>query len=591
MANIAVVVDEDGPRRDAFMRALLPRLAPVDDLVTGTCSAGSFSAAWSAGAHAPVDFALAGRSAAVVWGDVLEEDGRRVTAASLRRARFVTGGERQAWDGFHAAVAYTADPVGRVLLNADILGLFPLYYHATPELLLAGSSPICIAGHPSFAPSLDEEGLAGVLLTGGAVHGRTLWSGVQRLAPGYVLDWQRGRGAVEVCAWEVPQQPADPARTPHERVLVALVEERLRGWVDRLPPRRHALLLSGGRDSRVIAGALASGGVPMRCLTMGRADDAEAICAAGVARATCWEHDVVDTDCTTLPDHMDRTVRVEHLIGHVAGSYAWDTLRPLRQSGAEGVISGHLLEAVIGGVHLAWSQPGPQAQTAGEVPPFLRHVYRHGVPPAQLDTLFRKDRFAGLAESAATQVRRIHDECAATPGERALRFIFRHWARHHPGAVPWRLSFAAWPSVPVLDRAFMRLISELPASALTGRALQDALLRRCYRPIARVPFERGAGVRPPLVQPWLSRLGRARYRTRDTAGWYYGRIYDTDSEWWRETRRRADPLRDRVADIFEPSALNAFLPAAGERWDLTDPIIDSFGPKTLLGFLLWHNAH
>lgn len=68
---------------------------------------------------------------------------------------------------------------------------------------------------------------------------------------------------------------------------------------------------------------------------------------------------------------------------------------------------------------------------------------------------------------------------------------------------------------------------------------------------------------------------------------FYHRIYDFDGPGWRGIRRLAEPHRGVLEERFHAGRLASYVPPpAGTEVDLDDPIIDSFGRKTLVGLML-----
>ena len=146
-------------------------------------------------------------------------------------------------------------------LSVDPLGLFPLYYTATFQSLIATGCMYLGVAEADRAPALDRAGLAGILLSNGLVGDRTLMCGWSRLAPGCELQWQPGEtGRVEP-TYRLPIHghytalAFDDARQ--------LIDKRLSEAVRRhCPPQgTSTVLLSGGLDSRLLAGYLTAHGI------------------------------------------------------------------------------------------------------------------------------------------------------------------------------------------------------------------------------------------------------------------------------------------------------------------------------------------
>jgi hypothetical protein len=213
------------------------RLAPLPDLVAGRREIGDLAVAWAAGARAPVEVAVDGETAAVLWGEAIAGDGRRVRAIDVLGA----WGVREPWsqppyDGYHAAVRW--DPQRGVTAAADPLGLFPVYHWTREDVVVIASSPDPIRRHPRFTSELDVHGLAGMLLVASSLDGRTLQRGVTRLGPGAML---RARSGCPICADRTPPPPMPSVTRASRRAgsRSSMASARSRAGA-RVPTRRSA---------------------------------------------------------------------------------------------------------------------------------------------------------------------------------------------------------------------------------------------------------------------------------------------------------------------------------------------------------------
>jgi hypothetical protein len=68
-------------------------------------------------------------------------------------------------------------------------------------------------------------------------------------------------------------------------------------------------------------------------------------------------------------------------------------------------------------------------------------------------------------------------------------------------------------------------------------------------------------------------------------------VFDINGPGWSAVRREAEPYRSRLSDLLDKSTLDALLPPPDVPLHCDDPIIDSAGPKTLLGLFLWAKDH
>jgi asparagine synthase (glutamine-hydrolysing) len=229
---------------------------------------------------------------------------------------------------------------------------------------------------------------------------------------------------------------------------------------------------------------------------------------------------------------------------------------------------------------------------------FLDAMCRRAVAPAILTNLLRFRGSSELVGATLTRVRETYEQVSAIAAERPWRFRLAHLARSHPGGVAWRLTFGSWPVMPILDRELIDLLASIPGASLARRHLQDELLRTRFGRLARLPLDRNSSDTEPLLPSRRYRLGRRLGKLRSRFGVkadkerrYYYRMYDFNGPGWTAVRRRAEPYRERLLDLFEPSALARYLPGPEIRMDFRQPIDDAFGPKLLVGLMLWAGDH
>ncbi|RMF38736.1 MAG: asparagine synthetase B family protein [Chloroflexi bacterium] len=601
MANFVIIVDPDTERRTRFVETIKPLLPPVDGLQTTTEATGDFCAVWASREDAPVSRVADGAGAAVIWGEAIpRESSERLDAARLRDLwREDPALHRPPpLEGFHAAVAYR--PGSGVVVGADLLGLFPVYHYAAGEVLLVGSSPELFRHHPAFRAGLDLAGLVGILLTMHSFDGRTLLQGVRRLAAGHLLVWRPGSPPREVQQYAIPVSDRY-AHLPF-RAHVALLHQVLDEAVARHAPGsgRYSLLLSGGLDSRMLAGYLRRNGVAPVALTLGLPTDIEMRCAIPVARTLGLDHRGVDIAFEQYPRCADLQARWEHLTNGFNDVMHWGIYPHLRGV-APRVITGYLMDAIVGGSHITWAySPANNAMTFER---FFDRINRWGIRPGVLQRLLRREVFGDLVQETIARIREVYQSYADRESQRAWCFDLHHRQRFHVGGGAWALSFGAWPVLPAVDHRVLETVGAMPAATLADRHAQQALLCRRFPRLARLPLDRNAYDTEPLrprlryllVKGLSRQLGLHRLRRvwerRNGERRYYYRIYDINGPGWVAVRRGAEPHRERVLHLFHPEVLAEVLPAPDQPLPCRDGIIDASGAKTLLGFLLWARDH
>ena len=191
MAHFALIVDPDSPRRVRFLASVRERLSEWPHLVIEQRESKDLAILWATFPQAPQSWSSTEEAAGFILGDAIRDDGRRLAAADLLPSHAEHSVPLPVCDGFYMLARYGA---GRHMrLSVDPLGLFPLYYTATPRSLIATSSVhLGRRARPTVLRKWIEPDLAGILLTNGLVGERTLMCGWSRLAPGCELHWQPG---------------------------------------------------------------------------------------------------------------------------------------------------------------------------------------------------------------------------------------------------------------------------------------------------------------------------------------------------------------------------------------------------------------
>jgi asparagine synthase (glutamine-hydrolysing) len=590
LTNFLAVIDASSERRSRFMRAAEAQLAPVPGLITSSYSVDGLSLAWAAASRAPTDHLIDEGGATVVWGEALRSsDPRRLSASALRRSR--QGGEAgEPLGGFHCLFDYGSER--GLTIRPDLLGTFPVYWWSSADVLLVGSSATLFRLHPEFRVRLDPQGLVGILLIHNIVGGRTLLRGVRRLAAGHSLRWRAGEQPREALEHPLPteDEPLDLPLQAHadglDRVLSSAVSRHA-------PPEdAYGLLLSGGRDSRMLAGYLAGQGTEVEALSLGRRGDFDAGLARRVARELGISHRIVEHSEAELPRHAELAARWEHVSNGFSMIQSWGTHSHARALPGR-LVNGYIVGQLVGGGHVDWAYDPATATMSFEN--FFRRVNAWGISPAALGRVLRRDVFAGLVEATIDELRATYESYGAQESRRAWWFDIHHLQRLHVGAHLWRLSFGSWPVLPVLDPVVLSAVSAIPAGALANRAVQDVLLRTRFPTLAAIPLDYGEAplkiTRRGLVEmaAWRAR-DRALSRRRDARSQLrrYRRLYDLSNPGWLGVRRAAERHRELAYEVFVPEELARILPSPPAPVPLRGgSVLANLGPYLLLGFLIW----
>ena len=190
------------------------------------------------------------------------------------------------------AFAIWDHPQRKLTLVRDRLGVKPLLY-GVKNGDFAFASTLRALEAADFAGEVDPQAVLEFLEYGFVSDERCILSGVQKLPPATILEWQDGR-ATERIYWTAPAPGAQPvnfedAVEETERLLLDAVRSRL---VSDVP---IGVLLSGGIDSALVCWALAALNANVTAFTVGAHGDPsdESAAARETARRLGIDHKIV----------------------------------------------------------------------------------------------------------------------------------------------------------------------------------------------------------------------------------------------------------------------------------------------------------
>ena len=197
------------------------------------------------------------------------------------------------------AIALWTKSTKRLVLVRDRMGIKPLYLARREDDLFFGSELKAILIHPEIDRRLSLEGLDCYLSLNYVPCPWTLVEGVEKLPPGYWLEWRDGEVFSE-SYWQLPfgvrrDWTLESAREELDGLLRQSVREHL---ISDVP---LGMWLSGGIDSSTILHYAAEGGAPLKTFSIsfqGRSFD-ETAYIRQVAQRYQTEHEELDLNPET----------------------------------------------------------------------------------------------------------------------------------------------------------------------------------------------------------------------------------------------------------------------------------------------------
>jgi asparagine synthase (glutamine-hydrolysing) len=194
----------------------------------------------------------------------------------------------------------------RLLLVRDRVGIKPLYYHLSPNLLIFASELKGLLAHPDTPRQIDPLALDQFLSLEYIPAPRTIFKDVHKLPPGHRLILEEGQVRIEPY-WEVKFQPIeDDEATCAERLSELLYDAvKIRLMAD-VP---LGAFLSGGIDSSTVVAFMSQAAhAPVRTFSIGF-DDAS-YNELPFARLVSQQFGTQHQEVILQPDIQDLTARL-----------------------------------------------------------------------------------------------------------------------------------------------------------------------------------------------------------------------------------------------------------------------------------------
>jgi len=582
-------------------------IEPVDGLTINSCSAGDFSAVWAAGAWSPVDYITDSEGATIIFGNAIDALHRLWLNASQIRQLWRNSKISYPLDGFHVAVDYEQD--GRLIVGADLLGMFPVYYWSSKNVVLVGSSPELFRHHPCFDVKIDEEGLVGILLSKGLVNGRTMLSGVRRLAAGHLLQWKSRVQASEINQFSLPVSTKYFEMSLSEQVEV--LDKALEEAVTRHVPRdaECCLMLSGGLDSTLMAAYLKRTGYEITAITEGLKTDNEMKCAKQIADALGIKHIQFQIDADKYKQYAEITVRWQHLSEGFTAVPFWGYYDHLRKI-APNVVTGFAGDGILGSM-IDWSLANQAAVSSFDV--FFEKMNSQAFTPDVLRNLLKEKYYEKFVARIVHEIKENSDRYPGLAFQRIWGFGLNQRIRFHDLSGIWAISFGAWPVQPFADSRLLDTIGGFPIESLATRRLERELLRLKFPKLAKLPLAGNRSINPtPITSDFqnniqhqiygntrISKLDKLHQLRRQTLlklkgeRRYWLRKFDFNSSEWKIVRSTAEPFIFLTKSFFRSEALEELMPPADSRFLKVRLKMKNSGVKyhsslrLILGLALW----
>lgn len=538
---------------------------------------------------APLSQASSRGSWAGVCGNILMDDDKKTPAELVLSISFAKDPlAANGRGGFYLSCMQNIS--GEVVLCTDALGLFPLFYWATPELFVFSSSPGLILMHPSHTGKISPEGLAGIMLFGYMANDQSIWEGIRRPEAGHALRWRKGGGADTPIS--NPLKPSENYFHLNYASARKLTADALHHAVQRSIRAHNGpinLLLSGGLDSRLVAGYLAKE-APGRihALTIGNSGDVEAQCARRVVRALNISGQRICEHFESYDSAAIECINRESL-SHSLWDFAWF-------SAIDGIPTAPLLSGMHGDVIMGGSFI-PKAWDARRGIYCFNSIFKQfnawGFSAEEVPRLVCLADMQLPVRHVLEKLKAQYEALPGLPYQRATLWTFMYRLRFHVMPTLFRISARGWPLMPYADPELLNVTLGMPLDYIRNRRFQVDTLRCEFPGLAKLPLDRNSYDQKPILptaawhaSAYLASIRRYFRLFRKERRTYY-RQFDINNEGWVRIRMLAESSRPFAHRIFKPERFDYFIPPPNNRINCSDGIVDTAKHKLLICMMLF----
>ncbi len=241
---------------------------------------------------------------------------------------------------------------GELLIANDRFGSRPLFYYGDRDKLVFGTQCGPLLEFKEIGREIDTQAMFEFFTFQRVFEDRTLFRSVKLLDPATVLRF--GGGTVSTSKyWSMEYRPdSSLSRREFAEELAATFSQAVRARV--AGGEKAGLFLSGGLDSRAVLGAL-KGVVDVECITVADLINREVQIANRIAHAAGSRHHYIERSEGHYVDIVDEAVRVGgglFVYAHAHFIGLFDRVRPI----CDVVFHGFDPETLFRGTNLPWKK-------------------------------------------------------------------------------------------------------------------------------------------------------------------------------------------------------------------------------------------
>jgi asparagine synthase (glutamine-hydrolysing) len=528
--------------------------------------------------------------AAVVVGSTYDPSGPKVSDLRSSSPACRSQAIRQYCYQLNFGVALSIEN-GEVLVTTDWLGLYPIYYFNADSTFIVTSIPSLLRCWSGFRPIVDFKGLVGILLLAHSCLGDTMFKGLTRLRQGSILKYDlSGRITREEVALNssiVAPNNMDDAVEAFDTALGAVISQAT-------PEVSQSVLLSGGLDSRIVAGYLHKySGEERLAISLGNRKDLEMRAAARAASAIGAGHERISVDPADFFGIAQRTLDQDAMSSGLYSLNEWAFAKTPHRP----ILTGFHGDPIMGASHVGF---GKEALSESHTYyAMFATVNAWGVSPGLVRELVRENDVDDIILHVCGQLRNEYYSYPGQPWQRSWWFDLHHRLRLLIGRLPKVIALRSWPILPYVHPAVIQIAFATPLNIFSDRKVQIELMLRKFPQLARLPFtgnvaHRWYRIMPSKRHPWIPMIDRVK----SSLSWhwqntithserrYFVRVFDFNGMGWQALRDRARGLADEADTWLKKDLVLELIPPSSKRMQFDLPISEPQGRRTLIGAVI-----
>ncbi len=478
-----------------------------------------------------------------------------------------------------------------LLVTSDWLGLYPIYYYHADSTLIVTSIPGLLHCFGRFRPALDIQGLVGILLLAHSCLGRTLYQGVTRLKEGRLLKYEGP--CRKITLEEVPLSGSVSAPKNFDEAVNAF-DDALSSAIREASKTTHSVYLSGGLDSRIVAGYLRRFSTDgCAAITMGEERDIEMRAAARVVSAIGAAHEMVSVNQSNYQVYAQRSLDHDTVCSglYLLNEYHFsDTSHPP-------VFTGFLGDVIVGAEMVDLGR-----EHSCDIHTFyqmFKSVNLWGLSPGIVRELVRVDDIDDMLLEVYRQLRDEYYSYSGEPWQKSWWFNLHHRQRFIIGEVPKIIAMRSWPVLPYASYPVIQLAAATPLSLLSDRKVQIELIFRKFPELAMLPLVRDIDYKyytigPRKVRVWTPYIDRVK----DSVSWHlrhkfnfperrvFMRTFDFNGPGWKILRDKTRACAQETDLWLNKEMVLKLIPPSSKEAQFKLVLTEPTGLKALIGSVL-----